>query len=159
MEMDMHDFAAQVSEAVRTAREIRRQQSEALRREGEDTARRLKEAQEQASELAGTAWERIRTAVHASDGALAVDRSEHQGVTVFELRWQEDQPARSLQISVDQTDGMIQAAWLVPPGHGRSADAPSVEASGFEISKLESVILLLIDQPRWVHSAIPTIPW
>lgn len=157
--MVMHDFAAQVGESVRTARELRRQQAEALRREGEDTARRLKDAQAQASELVGATWERIRMAAQASDGALAVERSEHQGVTVFELRWQEGQPARALQISVDQTDGMIQAAWIMPPGYGRSVDAPSVGASGFEISKVESVILLLVDQPRWAHSAIPPIPW
>jgi hypothetical protein len=159
MEMAMHDFAARVGESVQAARELRRQQAEASRREGEDTARRLKEAQQQASELVATTWERICTAAHASDGALTADRSEHQGVTVFELRWQEGQPTRALQISVDQADGMIQAAWIVPPGHGRSVDAPSVAASGFEISKVESVILLLVDQPRWASSAVPTIPW
>ena len=155
----MHDFAARVGESARTARELRRQQAEALRREGEDTARRLKDAQEQASELVATTWERICTAAQASDGALTADRSEDQGVAVFELRWQEGQPARALQINVDQRDGMIQAAWIVPPGYGRSVDAPSVRAAGFEISKLESVILLLVDQPRWTHSAIPPIPW
>ena len=155
----MHEFAARVGESVRTARELRRQQAEALRREGEDTARRLKDAQEQASELVATTWARICTAAQASDGALTADRSEDQGITVFELRWQEGQPARALQITVDQRDGMIQAAWIVPPGYGRSVDAPSVRAAGFEISKLESVILLLVDQPRWTHSAIPPIPW
>jgi hypothetical protein len=159
MEMTMHDFAAHVGEAVRQAREIRRQQTDALRREGEDTARRHKEAQAQASELVATTWERVRTAADASDGALVADRSEQHGVTVFELSWQECQPTRSLQITVDQTDGMIQAAWIVPPGYGRSVDSPSVGASGFEISKIESVILLLVDQPRWAHSAIPPIPW
>ena len=101
----------------------------------------------------------LRTAAHASDGALTVARSEDKGVTVFEVRWQEGQPARSLQITVDQTDGMIQAAWIVAAGHGRSVDAPSVVASEFEISRVESVILLLVDQPRWARSAIPTIPW
>ena len=155
----MHDFAAQVGESVRKARDLRQEQAEALRREGEDTARRLHDAQEQASELVATTWERVRTAAHASDGALIVNRSEHQGLTVFELRWQEGQPSRSLQITVDQTDGMIQAAWIVPPGYGRSVDAPSVGASGFDIAKVESVILLLIDQPRWASSAIPSIPW
>ena len=155
----MHDFAARVGESVRTARELRRQHAEALRREGEDTARRLKDAQEQASELVATTWERICTAAQASDGALTADRSVDQGVTVFELRGQEGQPARALQINVDQRDGMIQAAWIVPAGYGRSVDAPSVRAAGFEISKLESVILLLVDQPRWTRSAIPPIPW
>jgi hypothetical protein len=155
----MHDFAAQVGESVRSARESRRQQQETLRREGEDTARQLRHEQERASELAVTTWERIRTAAHASDGALTVDRSEDKGVTVFEVRWQEGQPARSLQITVDQTDGMIQAAWIVAAGHGRSVDAPSVVASEFEISRVESVILLLVDQPRWARSAIPSIPW
>jgi hypothetical protein len=119
----------------------------------------LKDAQEQASELVATTWARICTAAQASDGALTADRSEDQGVTVFERRWQERQPARALQINVDQRDGMIQAAWIVPPGYGRSVDAPSVRASGFEISKLESVILLLVDQPRWTLGAIPPIPW
>lgn len=155
----MHDFAAQVGESVRAARESRRQQQETLRREGEDTARQLRLEQERASELVVTTWERIRTAAHASDGALTVDRSESEGVTVFELRWQEGQPSRSLQITVDETDGMIQAAWIVAPGHGRSVDAPSLVASELEISKVESVILLLVDQSRWAQSAVPTIPW
>lgn len=155
----MHDFAAQVGESVRAARESRRQQQETLRREGEDTARQLRLEQGRASELIVTTWERIRTAAHASDGALTVDRSESNGVTIFELRWQEGQPARSLQITVDETDGMIQAAWIVASGHGRSVDAPSIPASGLETSKLESVILLLVDQPRWAHGAIPSIPW
>ena len=115
--------------------------------------------QERASELVVTTWERIRTAAHASDGALTVDRSESEGVTVFELRWQEGQPSRSLQITVDETDGMIQAAWTVAPGHGRSVDAPSLVASELELSKVESVILLLVDQSRWAQSAVPTIPW
>ena len=119
----------------------------------------MRHEQERASELAVTTWERIRTAAHASDGALTVDRSEDKGVTVFEVRWQEGQPARSLQITVDQTDEMIQAAWIVAAGHGRSVDAPSVVASEFEICRVESVILLLVDQPRWARSAIPTIPW
>ena len=124
-----------------------------------DTARRLKDAQDQASALATTVWERICTAAQASDGALTADRSEHKGVTTFELRWQEDQPPRALRICVDQADGMIQAAWIMPPGYGRSVDAPSVAASGFEISKVESVILLLVDQSRWAQGALPSIPW
>jgi hypothetical protein len=155
----MDDFSAQVRESVRAAREAQTQQQEMLRREGEDTARQLRHEQERASELAVTTWERIRTAAQASDGALTVDRSESKGVTVFEERWQEGQPSRSLQITVDQTDGMIQAAWILAPGHGRSVDAPSVAASELEISKVESVILLLVDQSRWAHSAVPTIPW
>ena len=76
MATTMHDFAARVGESVRTARELRRQQAEALRREGEDTARRLKDAQEQASEVVATTWERICTAAQAGDGALIADRSE-----------------------------------------------------------------------------------
>ena len=155
----MDDFAAQVKESVRAAREAQRQQQETLRREGEDTARQLRHEQERASELATTTWERIRTAAHASDGALTVDRSESRGITVFELRWQEGQPPRSLQITVDQADGMIQAAWIVPTGHGRSVDAPTVAASELEIARVESVILLLVDQSRWAHNAVPTIPW
>jgi len=159
METTMHDFAARVGESVRAARESRRQQQETLRREGEDTARQLRHEQARASELIVTTWERIRSAAHASDGALTVGRSESKGVTIFELRWQEGQPARSLQITVDQTDGMIQAAWILPPGHGRSVDSPSLVASELEISKVESVILLFVDQPRWAHNTIPTIPW
>jgi hypothetical protein len=159
METAMHDFAARVGESVRTARELRRQQAEALRQEGEDMARRLKDAQAQASELVATTWERICTAAQAGDGALTVDRSESKGVPVFELRWQEGQPARSLQITVDQTDGMIQAAWIVAPGHGRSVDAPSLVASELEISKVESGFLLLVDQSCWTHGAVPSIPW
>jgi hypothetical protein len=159
MEMTMHDFAAQVGESVRKTRDLRRRQADTLRREGEDTARRLHEAQTQAAELVTTTWERVRTAAHASDGALVASRNEHQGVTVFELHWQEGQPSRSLQITVDQAEGMIQAAWIMPTGFGRSVDAPSVGASGFEISKIESVILLLIDQPRWASNAVPPIPW
>ena len=155
----MHDFAAQVGESVRKTRDLQRQQADTLRREGEDSARRLKEAQEQASELVATTWERVSTAAHASDGALVARRNEHQGVVVFELHWQEGQPSRSLQITVDQADGMIQAAWIMPPGLGRSVDAPSVGASGFEIAKIEAVILLLIDQPRWASNAVPSIPW
>jgi hypothetical protein len=155
----MDDFAAQVRESVWAAREAQRRQQETLRREGENTARQLRHEQARASELAATTWERIRTAAHASDGALTVDRSENKGVTVFELHWQEGQPPRSLQITVDQADGMIQAAWIVPPGHGRSVDAPSVAASGLDITRVESVILLLVDQSRWAHSAVPTIPW
>jgi hypothetical protein len=38
-------------------------------------------------------------------------------------------------------------------------DAPSDAASEFEIAKIESAILLLVDQPRWSHGAVPTIPW
>src|ERR1044071_9313004 len=120
METTMDDFAAQVRESVRSAREAQTQQQEMLRREGEDTARQLRHEQARASELVVTTWERIRTAAQASDGALTVGRSENKGVTIFELRWQEGQPSRSLQITVDQTDGMIQAAWIVAPGHGRS---------------------------------------
>jgi hypothetical protein len=159
MELILHDFAAQVGESVRKTRDLRRQQADTLRREGEDSARRLQEAQEQALELAATTWERVRTAAHASDGALVASRNEHQGVTIFDLHWQEGQPSRSLRITVDQADGMIQAAWIMPPGFGRSVDAPSVGASGFEIAKVESVILLLINQSRWASNAIPSIPW
>jgi hypothetical protein len=159
MEVTMHDFAAQIGESVRKTRDLRRQQADTLRRESENSARRLHEAQTQAAELVATTWERVRTAAHASDGALVASRNEDQGVTVFELHWQEGQPSRSLQITVDQAEGMIQAAWIMPPGFGRSVDAPSVGASGFEISKIESVILLLIDQPRWASNAVPPIPW
>jgi hypothetical protein len=109
--------------------------------------------------LAGQVWERIRVAAHASDGGLIVARNGGNGTTTFELRWQEGQPARSLQITVRETDGMIQASWMVAPGYGRTMDAASVAASDFEIAKVESAILLLVDQPRWAQSAVPTIPW
>ena len=155
----MHDFAAQIGASVRTARELRRAQTEMVRRKEEGTARRLKDAQEQASALVETAWERISTAARSSDGALEADRSEQHGVATFALRWTEDHPARTLQICIDQADGTIQAAWIMPPGYGRSSDAPSVPASGFELSKLESAILLLVEQRRWAHNAIPAIPW
>jgi hypothetical protein len=155
----MHDFTARVGASVQAAREVQRQQQEALRREEEGTARRLQQGRERASELVGTTWDRIRMAAHASDGALTVQRSETKGVTVFEVGWQEGQPDRSLRITVDQPEGTIQAAWLVPTGHGRMVDAPSVAASGFDISMVETVILILVDQPRWARSVIPTIPW
>jgi hypothetical protein len=155
----MGDFAARIGASVQAARESRRRQQETQRREEEDTARRLKQGQDRALELVGTTWECIHTAAQASDGALTVNRSEKDGIATFDLRWQEGPPARSLQITVDKTEGLIQAAWIVAPGHGRSVDAPSVATSGFEISKVESVILLLVDQPRWAHSAIPAIPW
>lgn len=155
----MHDFAAQIGASVRTARELRRAQTETLRRKEEGTARRLKEAQQQASALVATAWELISTATQASDGALKADRNEQQGVTTFVLRWTEDQPIRALQICIDEADGTIQAAWIMPPGYGRSVDAPSVPASGFDLSKLESAVLLLVEQRRWAHNAIPSIPW
>ena len=153
----MHDFAAQVGESVRKTRDLRKQQADALRREGEDTARRLQEAQEQASELVATTWERVRTAAHASDGALTANRSENHGVTVFELRWQEGQPSRSLQITVDQTDGMIQAAWIMPAGLRPIGGRTERRGVWVRISKVESVILLLIDQPRWASNAVPAI--
>ena len=155
----MHDFAARVGASVQAARGLSKQLQEARRRDAEEAARRLKHGQDRASELVGTTWDRIRTAAQASDGALTVDRREKDGVTVFELHWHEGQPDRSLQITVDQPDGMIQAAWVVASLYGRSVDAPSVPASEFEIARLESVILLLVDQPRWAHNAIPTIPW
>jgi hypothetical protein len=157
--MAMLDFGAHLGEAVRRARDVRRQQAGALRPEGEGAARHSKEMHEQASEPVATTWGRIRTAARASDGALVVDRSDHQRVTVFELGWHEDQPSRSLQITVDRTDGMIQATWIVAPLNGRSVDTPSVGATGFEISKIESAILLLVDQPRWAHGAISPMPW
>jgi hypothetical protein len=155
----MHDFAAQIGASVRTSRELRRAHTETLRRKEEGAARRLKEAQQQASALVVTAWELISTAAQASDGALKADRSEQQGVATFMLRWTEDQPVRALQICIDQADGTIQAAWIMPPGYGLSVGAPSVPAAGFDLSNLEAAILLLVEQRRWAHNAIPSIPW
>lgn len=68
--MTMHHFAAHVGATVRTARERRQRQSVTLDREGEDTSRQLKEAQGQASELAQTTWEHVRTAVRADEGGI-----------------------------------------------------------------------------------------
>jgi hypothetical protein len=155
----MRDFAARIGSSVQAARESLKQERESQRREEEETARQLKHGRERASEMIGTIWERVRTAADASDGALDVHRSNKGGVTIFELRWQEGEPSRSLRITVDETDGMIQAAWTVAPGYGRPVDAPTVAASGFEIAKIETVILLLVDQTRWAHRAVPSIPW
>jgi hypothetical protein len=155
----MHDFASRVSASVQAARGLTQQRLEAQRQEEEEAARRMKHGRDRAAELVVTTWERVRTAAQASDGALTVDRREKDGVTTFELHWQEGPPPRSLLITVDQPDGMIQAAWVVASVYGRSVDAPSVSASEFDVSKLEAVILVFVDQPRWAHSAIPTIPW
>jgi hypothetical protein len=51
------------------------------------------------------------------------------------------------------------ASWLVATDYGRSVDAPRISASDLEVAKLESVILLLIDQRRWAAGALPMIPW
>jgi hypothetical protein len=75
------------------------------------------------------------------------------------VQWKDSQPARSLLITVDEADGTIQASWIMPAGYGRSVDSPRIGATEFEISKLEAVILLLIDERRWAGGALPMIPW
>jgi hypothetical protein len=60
---------------------------------------------------------------------------------------------------VDETEGLIQASWIVAPGYGHSVDGPRLEASRFDLAKLESAIALLVDQRRWAHGAVPMISW
>ena len=159
MEAAMSDFAGRIGESVRVARETEKQERETKRQREEELATALRQDQRRASELTERIWEQVRAAGHASDGALLVDRNSGGARTTFQLHWQESQPARSLQIVVDEVDGTIQASWVVATDYGRSVDAPSVMASRFEIAQLESVILLLIDQRRWAGGALPMIPW
>src|SRR5581483_1179185 len=158
-EVAMSDFAVRIGESVRVARATAKHERETQRQHEEGLATALRWNQRRASELAECIWERVRAAGHASDGAIVVDRNSGGARTTFQLHWQESQPARSLQIVVDEVDGTIQASWVVATDYGRSVDAPSVMASRFEIAQLESVILLLIDQRRWAGGALPMIPW
>lgn len=155
----MSDFAARIGESVRQARATAKQERETQRRYEEGQASALKQDQQRASEMVDVIWEQVRAAGHASDGAIVVERNSKDAWTTFQMRWQESLPARSLQIVVDETAGTIQASWVVAADYGRSVDAPRISASDFEVAKLESVILLLIDQRRWAAGALPMIPW
>ena len=155
----MSDFAEGIRKSVQAARESVKQQRDAHGRQEDEAAVRQQHNRQRASELPDLLWNRIREAEAAADGAIKVDRSSGIALTTFQVWWQEGQPERALQIVVDETEGLIQASWVVPPGYGRSVDAPSVDASRFDLAKLESVIELLVDQRRWARGAIPMIPW
>jgi hypothetical protein len=155
----MGEFAEAIRKSVQAARESATRERGAQRRHEEDVAGRQQQNEQRAAELPALMWERIRDAEDAADGALKVDRRDGTTVTTFQVWWQEGQPERALQIVVDETEGLIQASWVVAPGYGHSVDAPSVEASRFDLAKLEAVIQLLVDQRRWAHGAIPMIPW
>src|SRR6266540_3659448 len=131
----MSDFAGGIRKSVQAARESAKQQEDALRRQEEGEAE------------------------DAGDGAIKVERRSGTALTTFQLWWQEGQPERALQIVVDETEGVIQASWVVAPGYGQSVDAPSLEASRFDMAKLESAIELLVDPRRWSRGAMPMIPW
>lgn len=60
---------------------------------------------------------------------------------------------------MDERAGRIEASWVVAPGYGSRVDAPSIEASAFEMAHLESAIRLLVDQSQWSGGVIPMIPW
>jgi hypothetical protein len=155
----MSDFAARISKSVQEARALAQQARETQRQYEEGQAAALKLSQRRASEAARCIWEQIGVAAQASSGAIGVERSTSNTRTIFQVRWQESQPARSLQIIVDEADGTIQASWIMPAGYGRSVDSPHIGATEFEIAKLESVILILIDERRWAGGALPMIPW
>jgi hypothetical protein len=159
VEAKMSDFSDAIRKSVQAARESARREREAQRRHEDDVAGRQKTNEQRAAELPELIWERIRDAEAAADGAITVDRRRGTALTTFQLWWQEGEPERALQIVVDETEGVVQASWVVAPGYGRSVDAPSVEASRFDLAKLESVIGLLVDQHRWARGAIPMIPW
>ena len=156
----MSDFAAEIRTSVQAARaSATKQQRDARGRHEEEEAGRRKQNRPRGCELPELIWERIRAAEDAADGAITVDRRSGITLTTFQLWWQESQPDRALQIVVDGTEGLIQASWVVAPGYGQPVDAPRVEASGFDLAKLEAAIELLVDQRRWARGAIPMIPW
>ncbi|HYU20411.1 MAG TPA: hypothetical protein VEQ11_17110 [Chloroflexota bacterium] len=155
----MSDFAGGIRKSVQAARESAKQQEDALRRQEEGEAGRQTQNKQRVLELPELMWARIREAEDAGDGAIKVERRSGTALTTFQLWWQEGQPERALQIVVDETEGVIQASWVVAPGYGQSVDAPSLEASRFDMAKLESAIELLVDQRRWSRGAIPMIPW
>ena len=155
----MSDFADSIRKSVQAARQSVQQQRDAQRRQEEEEAGRQEQNRQRATELPDLLWGRIREAEEAADGAIKVDRRSGVTLTTFQVWWQESQPERALQIVVDETEGVVQASWIVAPGYGQSVDAPSVEASRFDLAKLEAVIALLVDQRRWARGAIPMIPW
>ena len=135
------------------------QQRDLQRRQDEEAAGLQEQNRQRAFELREPIWGRIRDAAHVSDGAITVDRNGRAALTTFHLWWQEGQPDRALRIVVDETEGRVQASWVVAPGYGHSVDAPSVEACRFDMSTLEAVIQLLADQRRWACGVVPMIPW
>lgn len=155
----MSDFAGGIRKLVQAARESAKQERDEQRRQENEEAGRQERNRQLASELPELMWGRIRAAEEAGDGAIKVERRSGTALTTFQLWWQEGEPERSLQIVVDETQGIIQASWLVAPGYGRSVDSPRVEASDFDLAKLESAIELLADQRRWARGAMPMIPW
>jgi hypothetical protein len=159
MEAKMGDFAEGIRKSVEAGRAAAKRQRDAAGRQEEEEAGREQQNRQRAAELPEPMWDRIRDAEAAADGALKVDRRRETAVTTFQLWWQEGQPERALQIVVDETEGLVQASWVVAPGYGHSVDAPSVEASRFDLAKLEAAIQLLVDQRRWAHGAVPMIPW
>ena len=155
----MSDFTEGIRKSVQAVRESAKQQQDAQRRQDEAEAGRQAQNRQRAAELPELMWERIRAAEDAADGAIKADRRSGTALTTFQLWWQESPPDRALQVIVDETEGLIQASWVVAPGYGQSVDAPSIEASRFDLAKLEAVIGLLVDQRRWARGAIPMIPW
>ncbi len=155
----MSDFAEGIRKSVQAARESAKQQRDAQLQQEADAATRQKQNRQRASELSALIWERISAAADAGDGAIKLERSGGSPRTTFQVWWQESQPRRALQIVVDEAEGAIQLSWVVTPEYGQSVDAPSIEASGFDMVRLESVIELLIEQRRWGRGIIPMIPW
>ena len=155
----MSDFVDQIRKSVRAAREPALRQRDAQGRQDDEQAGRQLRNSERASELLAPIWDRIGDAVAACDGAITSERKQGATGTTFLLRWRETPPDRSLQIVVDERDGRIEASWVVAPGYGSPVDAPSIEASTFEMAHLESAIQLLVDQSLWTRGVIPMIPW
>ena len=155
----MRDFAGGIKKLVDAARESAKQQQDTHRRQEADEVGRQQQNSRRASELLEPIWDRIRDAERAGDGTITVDRTSGITRTTFELLWQESQPERTLRIAVDETDGVIQASWIMAPGYRYAVDGPSVVASRFDLAQLEAAIELLFDQSRWARGAIPRIPW
>jgi hypothetical protein len=155
----MSDFLSGIRRAVQAARESTKQQQDAQRREEEKETARQKQNEQSARELRESIWDRIREVEAAADGAITIERTGDGARETFQLAWQEGQPKRTLQVVVDEAEGSIQGSWVLDPGAGRRVDAPSVEASRFEMAQLEMAIELLVDQRRWARGGIPMIPW
>ena len=155
----MSDFADGIRKSVQAARESAKQRQDAQRRREEEEAGAQEQNRQRALELLEPIWERIRDAEEAGDGAIKAHRTSGVALTTFQVWWQEGEPERALQLAVDETEGVIQASWIVAPGYGQPVDAPRAEASGFDLAKLEAAIELLVDQRRWARGAIPMIPW
>ena len=159
MEVRMSDFVDQIRKSVRAARESTIRRREARGRPEDGEVGRQPQNRQRASELLEPIWDRICDAVAACDGAITSERQHGPDGTTFRLRWQEIPPDRSLQIIVDEREGRIEASWVVAPGYGSPVDAPSIEASAFDIAHVESAIQLLVDQSLWSGGVIPMIPW